>query len=151
MSERSFQVEEVSEAALVYIARYRNLTISLIALALQIGLSFGFILFAQSKGWSPIWMAMGPAAALAVSLAVGAVAKAWLATRKLGARIIIFRWPMLLAAVVSAGIGGVATGTPEWSEILIGIPAMLATYLWIIWRFAFKEDDRALFRRQAEA
>ena len=137
----------VSEAALVYIARYRNLAISLAALGLQIGLSFAFIRFAQAEGWSPVWMAMGPAAALAISIGFGAVAKAWLAARVLGARIDIFRWPMVLAAAVAAAIGGVATGTPEWSEILIGIPAMLAVYLWIIWRFAFEPEDRALFTR----
>ena len=137
----------VSEAALVYIARYRNLAISLVALGLQSGLSFAFSRFARNQGWSPVWMAMGPAAALAISIGFGAVAKAWLAARVLGARIVIFRWSMVLAAGVAAAIGGIATGTPEWSEILIGIPAMLAVYLWIIWRFAFEPEDRALFAR----
>jgi O-antigen/teichoic acid export membrane protein len=143
----------VSEAALVYIARYRNLAISLVALGLQIGLSFGFILWARPKvaagEWPEVWLALGPAAALAISIGTGAVAKAWLAARELGARITIFRWPMLVAAGVAAIIGGIATGTPEWSEILIGIPAMLAVYLWVIWRFAFEPEDRALFARTA--
>jgi O-antigen/teichoic acid export membrane protein len=139
----------VSEAALVYVARFRNLAISLFAFGLQIGLSFVFILFARSQGWPPVWVAMGPAAALALSIGLGAVAKAWLAARVLGARISIFRWPMLGAAAVAAGIGGIATATPEWSEILIGIPAMLAVYFGIIWRFAFEPADRALFARTA--
>ncbi|UVO55050.1 lipopolysaccharide biosynthesis protein [Sphingomonas sp. SUN039] len=139
----------VSESALVYIARYRNLAISLTALGLQIGLSFAFILLAKAEGWPAVWMAMGPAVALAISIGVGAVAKAWLAARELGAPIVILRWPMLAAAAVAAAIGGIATGTPEWSEILIGIPSMLAIYLWIIWRFAFEPEDRALFQRTA--
>ena len=53
------------------------------------------------------------------------------------------------AAAVAAGLGGIATATPEWSEVLIGVPGMLIVYGWIIWRFAFEEDDRALFRRTA--
>ncbi len=143
----------VSEAALVYIARHRNLMISLAALGVQIGLSFLFILSAQPKvatgEWPEVWLALGPAAALAISIGLGAMAKAWLAARVLGSPIAIFRWPMLLAAAVAAGVGGIATGTPEWSEILIGIPAMLAIYSWIIWRFAFEPEDRALFARTA--
>ncbi len=143
----------VSEAALVYIARHRNLVISLVALGLQIGLSFLFIRWIQPEvqagEWPEVWLALGPAAALAISIGLGAVAKSWLAARILGVGISIFRWPMLVAAGVAAIIGGIATGTPEWSEILIGIPAMLGVYMWIIWRFAFEPEDRALFARTA--
>jgi O-antigen/teichoic acid export membrane protein len=137
----------VSEAALVYIARHRNLAISVAAIALQIGLSFFFIGIAQVEGWPPTWIAMGPAAALAISLGAAAIAKAFVASRLLGARVSVWRWPLLGAAAVSAGLGGLATATPEWSELLIGVPGMLAVYCWIIWRFAFEEEDRALFRR----
>jgi O-antigen/teichoic acid export membrane protein len=139
----------VSEAALVYIARHRNLAISLAAMALQIGLSFLFIGVAQSEELSPNLVAMGPAAALAISLGASALAKSILVSRLLETRVSIWRWPLLLAAAVAAGLGGIATATPEWSELLIGVPGMLIVYGWIIWRFAFEEDDRALFRRTA--
>lgn len=139
----------VSEAALVYIARHRNLAISLAAMALQIGLSFLFIGVAQSEGLSPDLVAMGPAAALAISLGASALAKAILVSRLLEARVSIWRWPLLVAAAVAAGLGGIATATPEWSELLIGVPGMLIAYGWIIWRFAFEEEDRMLFRRTA--
>ncbi len=141
----------VSEAALVYVARHRNMMISFSAFAVQVGLSFLFILMAREEGWPPVALAAGPAAALAISLGYAAIFKAWLARRELGAPIAIFRWPLLVAAGVAAGIGGIATATPEPVEILVGIPAMLAVYLWIIWKFAFREDDRVLFRKQVEA
>ena len=139
----------VSESALVYIARHRNLAISLAALALQIGLSFLFIFWMQRAGWSLNWVAMGPAAALGMSLACSAMAKAWLASRMLGSPVSLWRWPLLGAAALATGFGALATATPEWSEILIGIPGMLAIYSWVIWRFAFEADDRALFGRSA--
>lgn len=141
----------VSEAALVYIARHKNLMISLTALTLQVALSFAFILLLQAEGVPEVAVAIGPAAALVIALGFGALAKAWLASRELGARVWIWRWPLLFAGVVASGIGGIATATPEWSEILIGIPAMLAVYLWIIWKFAFREEDRMLFRKPPSA
>ncbi len=137
----------VSEAALVYIARHRNLAISLAAIALQIGLSFLFIGVAQSEELSPNLVAMGPAAALAISLGASALAKSILVSRLLETPVTIWRWPLLLASAVAAGLGGIATATPEWSELLIGVPGMLIVYGWIIWRFAFQEEDRVLFRR----
>ena len=139
----------VSEAALVYIARHRNLAISLAAIALQIALSFVFIGIAQAEGLKPNLVAMGPAAALAISLGASALAKAILVSRLLETRVSIWRWPLLRAAAVAAGFGGLATATPEWCELLIGVPGMLAIYAWIIWRFAFEEEDRVLFRRTA--
>ena len=59
----------VSEAALVYVARHRNLLISLATLALQAVLSVALILIAQSMGWPPIYYAA--AVALALMLALG--------------------------------------------------------------------------------
>jgi O-antigen/teichoic acid export membrane protein len=141
----------VSEAALVYIARVRNMMISLGALALQAGLSFLFILAMRERGWPELWQAAGPAAALAVSLGVSAIIKSRLAARLLGAPISLWRWPLLFASVASAAIGGIATATPEWSELLIGVPAMLALYCGLIWRFGFKPEDRKLFVRKAAA
>jgi O-antigen/teichoic acid export membrane protein len=137
----------VSEAALVYVARHRNLMISLSALAVQIGLSFLFILLARAEGWKENWVAMGPAAALAVSLALSAAIKVRLASIVLQARVSLWRWPLLGASALAAAVGGIATATPEWSEILIGMPGMLALYCWAIWKFAFREEDRELFRR----
>jgi O-antigen/teichoic acid export membrane protein len=139
----------VSEAALVYIARHRNLMISLVALGLQAVLSFGFILWMLERGYPELWIAAAPALALAISLGVSAIVKSNLAARLLQAPISLWRWPLLLAAAVSAGVGGIATATPEWSELIIGVPAMLAVYCWVIWRFGFKPEDRKLFAKTA--
>jgi O-antigen/teichoic acid export membrane protein len=137
----------VSEAALVYIARHRNMMISLGALALQAGLSFLFIYAMRERGWPELWQAAGPAAALAASLGVAAIIKSRLASRLLGAPISLWRWPLLFASAASAGIGGIATATPEWSELLIGVPAMLAVYCALIWRYGFKPEDKKLFAK----
>ena len=139
----------VSEAALVYIARHRNMMISLGALALQAGLSFLFIMAMRERGWPELWQAAGPAAALAASLGVASIIKSRLAARLLGAPISLWRWPLLFAGAASAGVGAIATATPEWSELLIGVPAMLALYCGLIWRFAFKPEDRKFFVRKA--
>jgi O-antigen/teichoic acid export membrane protein len=138
----------VSEAALVYIARHRNLLISLGGLGTQIGVSFAFIAWAQAAGWPDIWLALAPAGALALSLALVAVAKAMLASQLLGQRILLWRWPLLWASALAAGIGGIATATPEWSELLVGVPVMLGAYGWVIWKFAFKAEDRTLLGRR---
>jgi O-antigen/teichoic acid export membrane protein len=138
----------VSEAALVYIARHRNMMISLGALALQAGLSFLFIIAMRERGWPELWQAAGPAAALAASLGVASIIKSRLAARLLGAPISLWRWPLLFASAASAAVGGIATATPEWSELLIGVPAMLALYCGLIWRFGFKPEDRKLFVRK---
>ncbi len=138
----------VSESALVYIARHRNLMISFSALALQAGLSFGFILMMRARGWPANWQAVGPAAALALSLGVSALIKSRLAARLLGASVSLWRWPLLFAGASAAAIGGIATATPEWSELIIGVPTMLGLYSWLIWRFGFKPEDRKLFARR---
>ena len=39
------------------------------------------------------------------------------------------------------------TQLPEWVELVVGIPAILATYAVIVWFVGFREDDRVLFRR----
>jgi O-antigen/teichoic acid export membrane protein len=137
----------VSESALVYIARHRNMMISLAALALQAGLSFLFILAMRERGWPELWQAAGPAAALAVSLGVAAIVKARLAAHLLGAPVSLWRWPLLFASAAAVIVGGIATATPEWSELLIGVPAMLGVYSWLIWRFGFKPEDRKLFAK----
>jgi hypothetical protein len=40
---------------------------------------------------------------------------------------------------------------PEWAELALGIPAILAVYCATMWRFGFGPDDRVLFRKQRDA
>ena len=51
------------------------------------------------------------------------------------------------AAAVATVVGFVATSIPEWSELLIGMPAILVTYLFVVIRFGFGPEDRSLFRK----
>ena len=138
----------VSEAALVYIARHRNVVVSMAALAVQIVLSLLFIAGARQAHWPEHWIAMGPAAALAISLALSAAIKVRLASRLLRARVSLWRWPLLGALALTAVFGALMTLAPEWAELAVGVPGMLLIYGWAIWRLAFRQDDRALFQRQ---
>lgn len=140
----------VSESALIYVARHRNLMISFGMLIFQIVLSLGLILLMRRLGWPENFQAAGPAIALMVSLAIGSLIKSRLLSRLLKAPVSGWRWPLVWAALVAIGVGSVFTSLPhrfEWAELVFGLPAIAASYLFVIWRFAFGPDDRALFRK----
>ncbi|BAK64722.1 hypothetical membrane protein [Sphingobium sp. SYK-6] len=142
----------VSEAALVYLARMRNLTISVLAIALQAGLTVLLILAARRLALPDLYIAAMPALALALALACGALAKSWLLGRLLHERVRIWRASLVICGLVVAIAGMSLTLLParfEWIELVIGIPAMLGVYSLLIWRFAFKDADRTLFRKKA--
>lgn len=140
----------VCETALVYMARHRNLMISLCVLLLQIALSFAFVVAARAMGWSEPAQATGPAVALAVSLTIGSAVKAILLRRLVGAPVISVR-PSFFAALAIAGLVGFAfMSLPhryEWAELSLGMPAILVTFLFVMIRFGFDAEDRALFRK----
>lgn len=140
----------VCETALVYVARMRNLIASLAVLLLQIALSFALVIVARERGWPLGWQAAGPAAALALALTIGSALKAVLLRRILGASIFSLRPSFIGAIAVSALVGAAFTSLParyEWAELSLGMPAMLATYLFVIIKFGFGPEDRALFRK----
>ncbi len=84
----------VSEAALVYLARYRNMLISLVTIGVQ-GVLTGRALMQTGKGWDlpPLYIAALPAIALACALALGAGAKSLLLGHLCGEHIGIWRQP----------------------------------------------------------
>ncbi|MDZ7588470.1 MAG: lipopolysaccharide biosynthesis protein [Parasphingorhabdus sp.] len=135
----------VSESVLVYIARHRNLMISLAMLALQAVLSVIFIRICQANGLGELFQAAAVALALMLSLGASSLVKALLLSRLLKAPISGWR-PALIAAVgVASTVGILATYLPEWAELIIGVPIVLATYSAAIWRWGFGPEDRALF------
>lgn len=140
----------VSEAALVYVARHRNLLISLATLALQAALSVALILVAQSMGLDPIYYAVAVALALMLALAFASVTKALLLSRILGAPVNNLRWALVWATAGAAVLGWGATRLPEWAELLIGVPVILGIYAWLIWTRGFGPADRALFKKHPE-
>jgi O-antigen/teichoic acid export membrane protein len=144
----------VCETALVYTARHRNLLISAVMLTFQVALSFGLILLMRGQGWPVEYQAAGPALALMTSLALTSLIKARLLGKILGAPVSPLRWPLLWAVLAAGGVGALFTALPphfEWAEVVIGIPAIAATYLFILWRWAFGPEDRALFGRMPRA
>ncbi|WP_375427418.1 lipopolysaccharide biosynthesis protein [uncultured Sphingomonas sp.] len=142
----------VSESALVYIARKRNLLISLGMLLFQIALSFALVFAARTLDWPATWQAAGPAVALCLSLGVTSVVKVRFLERMLGHGVAPWRWSLLWAALAAIGVGTIFTALPqryEWTELVIGIPAIAGVYLFVLWRWSFGDADRALFRRKA--
>ncbi len=140
----------VSESALVYMARLRNLMISLGMIAVQAGLSVVLILSATRAGLPPLAIAAAPALALCLALGASAIAKAKLLSHLLDAKVNAWRWALVWAALAGAGAGAAFVALPkrfEWAELLFGVPAILAVYALVIWRRGFEAEDRALFRR----
>ena len=51
------------------------------------------------------------------------------------------------AAAPAIVVGWIAVQLPEWAELAFGVPAILATYGWMIWNKGFGAEDRLLFRK----
>ena len=136
----------VSEAALIYVARHRNMWLSLAMVLLQAILSVVLIL-AMRRAELPIaWQATAPAIALLLALAFAAVAKSRLLSRILGGPVSGWRWPLLWAAAAAVLVGQIAIMLPEWVEISLGIPAILIAFGAVLWTRGFGPQDRELFR-----
>ena len=136
----------VSEAALIYVARLRNMWISLAMIALQAGLSVLLVLSMQNLDWPIGWQATGPAVALVIALGFAAIVKSRLLSRLLEAPVSAWRWPLIWAAIAAAIVGETMVQLPEWAELLFGIPAILAAFGLVLWKYGFGPGDRELFR-----
>lgn len=142
----------VSEAALVYLARGRNLWLSIATISLQAALSFVLLVAARDMGLPEMWIGACPALALAVSQALGSWIKARALSRIVGAPVTNWRPSLFIAGVLTAAAGAGFTLLPhsfEWVELSLGIPTMLLVYSLVIWRIGFGPADRELFRRGA--
>jgi len=138
----------VSESVLVYIARKRNLAISVGIIALQAMLTIALILAARRYGLGNGYEAASAAGALLIALAASSLIKALLLKYLLKAPVSNWRWALVYAAAPAVVVGYGFTLMPEWIELMFGIPAVLATYALVIWRRGFAEEDKVLFRRQ---
>lgn len=141
----------VSESALVYMARHRNLMLSLGMLICQVVLSLILIemvpMLPLKAEYQGLAQAAAVAAALMLALGAASLAKALLLAKLLGESLKIWRWSLLPACAAATLVGIGATWLPEWAELSLGIPAILGIYLFIIWRYAFGPEDRVLFKR----
>ena len=137
----------VAEAALIYVAPVRNLAISIVAIAVQAGLTVLLIDAAEQWSLPPLYKAAAAAGALFVALAFSSVAKALLLRGILQRPINNWRWALVWATAPAVLVGWVAGRLPEWAELIFGIPAILLAYGVVIWRRGFGPEDRVLFRR----
>jgi hypothetical protein len=68
----------------------------------------------------------------------------------LDAPIGVWRPRLIIAALAAIIIGTGFTQLPrqyEWMELVVGVPMMLLVYCAIVWKWAFNDADRTLFRR----
>ena len=138
----------VSEAALIYVARMRNLTVSLGTIALQGALTIGGIMLVERAQLGELYRDAAAAAALMLALLVASVIKARMLAGFLEQPINNWRLPLVGAALAAGAVGaGVVRFLPEWAQLLPGIPLILGVYGWLIWHKGFGPDDRVLFRR----
>ncbi|RIV83161.1 lipopolysaccharide biosynthesis protein [Aurantiacibacter zhengii] len=140
----------VSEAALIYVARVRNLWVSIGTIALQALLTVAAMLVVETLTFSSperadIYRAAAAAGALMVSLGVASIVKAVMLGKILGHSINNWRWALVWAAAAAVLVGQVAILLPEWAELAFGIPAILGVYGFIIWTRGFGPEDRVLF------
>jgi O-antigen/teichoic acid export membrane protein len=142
----------VSEAALIYMAKLRNLWISIATIALQGVLTLAGIWLVDHLGFGHLHRGAAAAAALMLALAAASVVKSMLLSRLLNQRINNWRWALVWAAIPAGIVGWAATRfLPEWAELALGIPAILGLYCWVIWVKGFGHEDRVLFRKSAVA
>ena len=145
----------VSESALVYVARHRNLMISTLMIVTQAILTILIInampLLPVPPGELQAWQAAGAALALALALALASILKARLLCRLLDAPVQGWRWSLIWAGAAALVVGLAFLALPrrlEWIQLAIGAPAILVTFGFMVWYRGFTQEDRALFSLQ---
>jgi O-antigen/teichoic acid export membrane protein len=137
----------VSEAALIYVARKRNMVISIAMLLLEAGLAVALILLMKDEGLPEAYQATGPAMALCVALGFASLTKSWLLKKELAAPVSGWRWDIAWAAAAAVLVGaGVRYLLPETWQLVVGVPAILAAFFSVLWTKGFGPEDRELFR-----
>jgi len=120
--------------------------ISLFMIGLEAALAAGLILLMRSWQWPLMWQATGPALGLMLSLGFAAIVKSRLLGSILGHPVSGWRWPLIWAAAAAMVVGQLIIRLPEWAELLVGIPAILAAFGAVLWVKGFGPEDRELFR-----
>jgi O-antigen/teichoic acid export membrane protein len=138
----------VSESALVYVARHRNLMISTLMIFVQALLTVAIIVAMRELGWPQAYQAAGAAFALALALGLASVLKARLLHRLLGAPVHGWRWSLIWATAAAGVAGFIVIQLPEWLELALGVPLILFAFGLMVWYRGFSHEDRALFRKQ---
>lgn len=141
----------VSESALVYLARHRNLMISVAMLVVEAVLCLVLIKAVDLLNLEPrahdMFQAAAVALALTLALAMASVVKIRLLERLLGTPVTIWRNAIFIAVAAGMVVGFGVTYLSGWMQLILGIPVILVSYGWIIWTRGFGENDRVLFRK----
>jgi O-antigen/teichoic acid export membrane protein len=136
----------VSEAALIYVARTKNMVISLTMLALEAGLAAALILLMKREDLPQTFQATGPAIGLCVALGFASIAKSRLLCRELDAPVSGWRWDLAWATAAGVVVGVGVHYLPEALQLIVGVPAILGAFGAILWTKGFGPEDRELFR-----
>jgi O-antigen/teichoic acid export membrane protein len=141
----------VSEAALIYVARTRNMIISLMMLAIEAGLAAAFILIMKGEGLPQAFQATGPAIALCVALGFASITKLWLLKKELKAPVSGWRWDLVWATAAGVIVGvAVRLLLPQTWQLVVGVPAILLAFGAVLWTKGFGPEDRELFRMRKD-
>ena len=136
----------VSESALIYLSRTRNMIISLIMLAVEAGLAVALILIMRREQLPLAYQATGPAIALCLALVFASIAKSRLLKKTLKAPVSGWRWDLAWATASGVVVGAaVRYWLPQTLQLLIGLPAILVAFFAILWTKGFTAEDRELF------
>jgi O-antigen/teichoic acid export membrane protein len=137
----------VSEAALIYVARKRNMALSIAMLAVEAGGAAALILLMRDDGLPLAFQATGPAIALCIALAFAWFAKSRLLAKELGESVSGWRWDLVWATAAGVVVGVIVRlALPESWQLALGVPAILAAFGAILWTKGFGPEDRELFR-----
>ena len=136
----------VSESALIYLARKRNMIISLTMLAIEAALAAGLILAMRREGLPLAYQATGPAIGLCIALAFASFAKSRLLSKTLGAPVSGWRWDLVWATASGVLVGAaVRLWLPQTLQLILGVPAILVAFFAVLWTKGFTPEDRELF------
>jgi O-antigen/teichoic acid export membrane protein len=136
----------VCEAALIYVARKRNMILSLIMLALEAGGAAALILIMQAEGLPATFQATGPAIGLCIALAFAWFTKSRLLERELGHSVSGWRWDLAWATAAGVLVGVIDRAILPEAWHLLTVPAILIAFGAILWTKGFGPEDRELFR-----
>jgi O-antigen/teichoic acid export membrane protein len=137
----------VSEAALIYVARKRNMILSLIMLALEAGLAAALILLMKSENLPGAFQATGPAIGLCIALAFASITKSRLLAKELRERVSGWRWDLAWATAAGVVAGAIVRMLlPQTWQLIVGVPAILLAFGAVLWTKGFGPEDRELFR-----
>jgi len=136
----------LSESALIFLARKRNMIISLIMLAFEAALAVALILIMRNEQLPLAYQATGPAIALCIALAFASIAKSLLLKKTLRAPVSGWRWD-LAWATGSGVVAGAAVHfwLPQTLQLVIGTPVILVAFFSVLWTKGFTPEDRELF------